>query len=187
MRESDPGSLSERDAVELRGKGRRSTDERVGRVDGRAGDAVLEAKRGRDVAVRRSRAVAAAAGAVRLRDVGAGALAGREAAAPLLALGVGCARGEHDLLARLGRGGRRSGGGSSGGCGCSGSGVVRSGGRELQAVEVRGERGRGLDGGVREVAVYGAGDAVGEAEGLRDVAVGRRGAEAAATVTGLCN
>jgi hypothetical protein len=106
---------------------------------------------------------------------------------PQQALGVGCARGENDLLARLGRGRRRRRGRSSSGRRGRRRRVVCGRRGKLDAVEVGGERSRRLDSGVRKVAVHGAGDAVGEAEGLRDVAVGRGGAEAAATVTGLCD
>src|ERR1700761_3740724 len=102
---------SKGEVVELGGKGSRSLDGRVLRVGvDKARDASgRESEQSRDVAVRRGRAVAASAGAVGLCDGGAGALAGREAAAALLAFAVGRARLGDRLLALLARGKRRHG------------------------------------------------------------------------------
>jgi hypothetical protein len=120
----DRGTLGgcERDVVEAGAERSRLVDTSSLLVGATARNADLEAESRRDVAVRRSTAATTSAGAVGLGDGRAGALAGREAAASLLALAVAGALDEDDLLGVLA--GRDSSGCSRssrcGGCGgCS--------------------------------------------------------------------
>jgi len=171
----------------LRSERSRSLDCRVLEVavDGTADALRLEAKERRDVAVGRSAAVAASTGAVGLRNGRASALAAGEAAATLLAVGVGGARFEDGGLALLA--GREGGDGLTSRRGrsrrCSGSGGSGSGGcRNSNAVEVGGKGSGGLDVRVLEVGVNRTRDAGAcEAEHGCDVAVGGGGAVAAST------
>jgi hypothetical protein len=116
---------SERDVVQAGAERSRLIDARSLLVSTAAGNTDLEAESRRDVAVRGGTAATASTGAVGLRDSRASALAGREAAASLLALAVAGALGEDNLLGVLAsrdgggsrRCGRRSRGGGWGGSG----------------------------------------------------------------------
>jgi len=165
----------EGEVVKLRSERSRSLDCRVLEVavDGTADALRLEAKERRDIAVGCSAAVAASTGAVGLRNGRASALAAGEAAAALLAVGVGRAGLEDGALALLASCRSRS-------CRCSGSGGSGGSGRDFDAVEVGGKGSGGLDIRVLEVGVDRTSDAgARETEHGCDVAVRGGGAVAA--------